>query len=220
MWSSLFPPTCLGCGRLLRHDRALALCTRCRPEQGRLAPDLALGSQICARWAYDGPLSRAVLQLKFSAALALAGPLGRLLASDPWFYADERGEAWELVMAVPLHWRRRVARGFDQSELLLRWALRHAPIPPSGPPPRPLYRGLVRTRSTSPQSELPARRRLGNVEQAFAVRHPGQVRGRRVLVIDDVTTTGATLQACIQTLNAAGAESVGGLALLRTLNLP
>jgi ComF family protein len=157
-----------------------------------------------------------VVALKFSGALALAGPLGRLLAMDPRLLADREGRPVELVVPVPLHWRRRLGRGFDQSEELARWALHHATRQRGFAPPLG-RRVLRRSCATQPQTELDAREREANVEAAFVVPRPEQVRGRRVLVVDDVTTTGATARACATALLHAGAASVECLALLRAL---
>ncbi|EDM79226.1 ComF-related protein [Plesiocystis pacifica SIR-1] len=166
---------------------------------------------IDARWTYDGPLRRALLGLKFSARLALAGPLGRLLAEDPRLRSDASERPWDLATAAPLHWRRRWRRGFDQSEELLRWALRHARGGPAFAP-----RLLVRQRATPPQTRQDsALERAHNLRGSFRVRDAQAVAGRRVLVVDDVTTTGATLSACMAALVDAGAEAAGGLALLR-----
>lgn len=212
MWSSLFPATCLGCNLLLRHEDPLALCSTCRIEMLELPPEPDADG-VAAPYAYGGPLARAVWALKFGGALALAGPLGRLLAMQPRLDAG-----WELLVPVPLHWRRRFVRGFDQAEELAR-ALARARREQGRPGPRLAIRALRRTRATRPQTELDARERAHNVAAAFALRSrdASEVAGRRVLLLDDVTTTGATLQACRVALLHAGAREVGALALLRTL---
>jgi ComF family protein len=216
VWATLFPSVCLGCNVLLRHDLPLALCTRCWPLQARLPDvDRAAGS-IRASWAYDGPLSRAVGALKFEGALALAGPLGRLLAQEPDLLESPDGAPHDLIVPVPLHWRRRLARGFDQSEELARWALVHARRLGVKPPPLG-HRVLARIRATQPQTDLDADARAANLAAAFVVRRGDLVLGRRVLLIDDVTTTGATARACLQALAQAGARSVHALALLRAV---
>lgn len=213
MWSTLFPPICLGCERLLRHDQPLALCSRCGPQQASLPEPLREQRGIRAAWAYDGPLGRAVSAMKFAGAQALAGPLGRLLAQDPRLRTSADGALWDLAVAVPLHWRRRVLRGYDQSQLLLHWALRHAAG--QGAPLPAQHRALRRLRATRPQSSLDATQRQANVHCAFAVIRASAIEGRRVLLVDDVTTTGATLAACRTALLDAGAVEVGALALLR-----
>ena len=216
MWDLAFPKTCLGCGRLLRDDLSLALCTVCRPQQARLPLALAQSGKIRAQWAYEGPLSQAVVALKFSGALALAGPLGQLLAEDPRLCSDAQGHPIDLLIPIPLHWQRRLFRGFDQSEQLARWALHHA-AHRSPNTPRLAHRLLRRVRATSPQTTLDARDRLANVAGAFELRDPRQVVGRRVLLLDDVTTTGSTARACMRCVEAAGASGVETLALLRAL---
>jgi ComF family protein len=217
VWIQLFPSVCLGCGVLLREEVVLPLCSRCRPQQARL-PD-TLANQLLdpcdgvrAAWDYDGPLQRPVTSLKFSGALALAGPLGRLLADDPWLRHGPTGQPADIVIPVPLHWRRRFVRGFDQSAELSRWALLH-----TRQRSRLVTRALVRSRWTRPQTELTAHARAGNLDGAFVVRRPELIAGRSVLLIDDVTTTGATFRACAEALREAGATSVHALALLRSL---
>jgi ComF family protein len=216
VWATIFPPVCLGCERLLRHDQPLALCTRCQPLQAKLPDSLAERDGVRAAWSYDGPLRHAVVALKFSGALAGAGPLGRLLARDPRLLADRHGHPSDLVIPVPLHWRRRLVRGFDQSEELARWALHHVARTHGRAPPLG-RRVLARVKSTLPQTDLDASERALNVRDAFEVRKPERVHGRRVVVIDDVTTTGATATACRAALLEAGAASVECLALLRAL---
>jgi ComF family protein len=107
---------------------------------------------------------------------------------------------------VPLHWSRRLRRGYNQAEILARGLARRHGLP--------LVRGLRRLRATPPQQGDPALRRQ-NVQHAFAVRAPRAVAGRRLLLVDDVFTTGATLNACARTLREAGAAAVGALTLAR-----
>ena len=112
------------------------------------------------------------------------------------------------LVPVPLHWRRRWRRGFNQAEMLARGVGRR-----HGLPVRP--RRLVRVRATPPQQgDADARRR--NVRDAFAVRRTGNGSvGRRLLLVDDVFTTGATANACAAALLTAGAGAVGVLTLAR-----
>jgi len=164
---------------------------------------------IEAMHAYDGPLARAVAALKFEGALELAGPLGHVMAS-----ADLLRQSWDVVVPVPLHPWRALVRGYNQAALLARWTLHHADLPEQARPPvRP--RLLRRLRATAPQTAQDAVARRANLLGAFAADRA--VAGLRVLVIDDVTTTGATLGACLDALRAAGAEEAAGLALLRAL---
>lgn len=206
MLDLLFPAVCLGCRRLLRGDPTLPLCSLCLPEHEPLQPTRRHVAGIEAIHAYAGPLARAVAALKFSGQLELAGPLGRLLSG-----ADLLRQPWDALIPVPLHPWRALLRGYNQAELLARWTLRHAGQ--SGALLRPGL--LLRVRATPPQTAQDAARRRQNLTEAFLA--APAVSGRRLLVLDDVTTTGATLAACLTALRRAGASEVAGLALLRTL---
>jgi ComF family protein len=206
----LFPPVCVGCRRLLRGDPPLPLCSLCRAEHQALPASQRRIDDIEAVHAYAGPLACAVAALKFDGQLELAGPLGRLLAG-----ADLLGHPWDALVPVPLHPWRALLRGYNQAALLARWTVHHARGRPgiSAPPLRP--RLLRRVRATAPQTAQDAAARRANLRGAFAA--APAVAGRRILVLDDVTTTGATLAACLDALRAAGAREVAGLALLRAL---
>ncbi|MEM7151200.1 MAG: ComF family protein [Myxococcota bacterium] len=205
----LFPPVCLGCGLLLRPDAPpqLPLCRRCGLEHEPLPPTARVHDEIWAVHAYGGPLLRALTRLKFQHQAAWAGPLGSLLAGSPVFDPTR----WDALVPIPLHPRRQRERGFNQATLLARHARRRGARIPLRP------RWLRRVRATAPQHRLPSPARRHNLDQAFVAPRPARVAGRRVLLIDDVTTTGATFIAARQALLAAGAQAVGALALLRTL---
>ena len=113
----------------------------------------------------------------------------------------------DLVVPVPLHRRRRRARGFNQAEELARHL---------GPRCRAV---LVRTRATPSQTDLPAAQRHANVRAAFALRRRADVAGLTVLLVDDVSTTGATLEACARVLRLAGAREVRALTAARVVSL-
>ena len=115
-----------------------------------------------------------------------------------------------VLVPVPLHPRRRRARGFNQSELLARELGRRAGIAVAAA-------ALVRRQDTPPQTGLSAAARRANVRGAFAVRHRSQVSGRAVVLVDDVLTTGATAAACAQALRAAGAREVRLLTAARVV---
>jgi len=202
----LFPAVCLGCRRLLRGAPILPLCSLCLPEYEPLPASQRRVAGIEAIHAYAGPLARAVAAFKFSGQLELAGPLGRLLGS-----ADLLRQSWDSLIPVPLHPWRALVRGYNQADLLARWALRHAGQSAAMLQPRLLRR----VRRTPPQTAQNAATRRQNLAEAF-VAAPAAA-GRRLLVLDDVTTTGATLEACMAALRSAGAREVAGLALLRTL---
>jgi ComF family protein len=108
----------------------------------------------------------------------------------------------DLVAPVPLHWRRRAWRGFNQATALAQEAVRAMGRPLTA-------RGLLRVRPTPHQTRLPPARRVENVRGAFAVRgRASAVKGKRVLLVDDVLTSGATIGECARVLRRAGAAAV------------
>jgi ComF family protein len=141
------------------------------------------------------PLGTAVRRLKYERRRAVAGTLGELLASRFPF-----GDG-VLLVPVPLHRRRLRARGFNQALLLARALGRRRGLPVAA-------RALARIRSTHAQPGLPAAARRQNLDGAFALRSGARVAGRRIVIIDDVLTTGATADACARVLLAAGATRV------------
>ena len=129
-------------------------------------------------------------------------PLGQLLAA-----ALPREEHFDGVVPVPLHWRRRWQRGFNQSELLARGIGKQCGLP--------VLTALRRTRYTAAQAGLSNTGRRRNVATAFAVRRGQALAGKRLLLIDDVLTTGSTAAACARVLRRAGAASVVLLTVAR-----
>ena len=134
----------------------------------------------------------------------LGVPLGHLLRR----LLREEGLSAEVVVPVPLHPKRLAERGYNQAALLARAAARELGAPLEA-------RALVRVRDTSQQARLGRTERLTNVERAFVARNPEAVRGRDVLLVDDVETTGATLAACRAALLEAGARHVTMVCLCR-----
>ena len=151
---------------------------------------------------YDGVLRQLIHLYKYRKVRTLAGPLGDLLLR-----ALPRDEAFDCVTPVPLHWRKRWQRGFNQADLLARWIAWRTGIPRT--------RLLRRLRFTASQSSLSNTSRRRNVSAAFACRRPDRAVGRKILLIDDVMTTGSTAAACALALKRAGAARVVLLTLAR-----
>jgi ComF family protein len=151
---------------------------------------------------YEGTLRTLIHLFKYGRVEPLAKPLGEMLAG-----AVPSGQTFDVVVPMPLHWRRRWQRGFNQSELLARIVARRYRIP--------LTRAVRRIRATRPQAGLTSAKRRQNVSGVFGVRRAQAVAGLRVLLVDDVMTTGATGGACALALKRAGAQSVALLALGR-----
>ena len=156
---------------------------------------------------YDGSLRLIIHAFKYDGRRALAAPLSALLRGAG---ADLLGAA-DAVIPVPLHPWRAITRGFNQADDLARYM------------GLPVWRVLRRTRAGPPQANLPAAKRHANVREAFALDpvalafRPSRLRNRNVVLIDDVMTTGATLEACGRVLADAGVRSVGALTVARAL---
>jgi ComF family protein len=151
---------------------------------------------------YDGMLRQLIHLYKYRKVRTLAGPLGDLLLR-----ALPRDEAFDCVTPVPLHWRKRWQRGFNQADLLARYVAAHTGIPRT--------RLLRRPRSTASQAGLSNTGRRSNVSAAFVCRRPDRAAGRKILLIDDVMTTGSTAAACALALKRAGAARVALLTVAR-----
>jgi len=194
-------PMCSLCGRPfsdgIEQDRVCENCLRKRPSF-----DMAR-----APFLYDGALMTAIHELKYAQRSHLADSLGFLLASFAQTWIGEMQGV--LVMPVPLHPRRLRSRGFNQSLLLAR-----AVVSKTGADLD--FLSLRRIRFTKPQTELSSEERKRNVRKAFEVVQPQAVKGRTVLLVDDVATTGSTLNECTKALKRAGADSVLCLVLART----
>jgi ComF family protein len=198
----LTPPLCTRCGEPLPSWRAISLplarCARCRRRPGQIDRAGAIG-------AYDGALRAVIHALKYDGRRSLARPLAALIAARCAAVLD--GAA--CVVPVPLHPSRRRQRGFNQALDLAR----HLGLP--------VVRALERVRATPSQTGLPAARRHGNVRGAFAAtRHAGRLRRGAVVIVDDVSTTGATLEACARALKRAGVREVRAVTAARAVRSP
>jgi ComF family protein len=219
--SVLYPARCVACDGLVAEGQAFcapcaytlepidAACRRCGlplPEASTCLGCLA--RPPCFQWArapleFGGAAAQAIRRLKWAHAQELAVPLGRLLAP----VLSRAGV--DALVPVPLHPRRLRARGFNQAALLGR-----AIAPSTGPPL--IIGSLVRVRDTPPQSRLGLADRGRNVAGAFAVRDR-RLAGRRVALVDDVLTTGATAAACARALRSAGSMEVVVLTVARAM---
>jgi ComF family protein len=152
---------------------------------------------------FEGALREALHQLKYRGHTALAEPLGNLMA----VYWMQHTIPADVVVPVPLHAARLRERGYNQAALLARAMAQRIGLPLD-------ERTLVRERATAPQVDLDARQRKENVHDAFRC-SDRTLAGRQVLLVDDVCTTGATLEACAVALYEGGARGVQALTLAR-----
>jgi len=158
---------------------------------------------------YQGNLRGLIHLLKYDDVLPAASVLGEKLAEA--ITQLHLGDDQALLVPVPLHKSKRRERGFNQAELIVRAAARHLPQPPEIVPV------LVRRRATNSQVGLTREERIANLRDAFRVTAPGRVKGRMVIVVDDVMTTGSTVSECARVLKKAGAEKVWAATVARTL---
>lgn len=217
----LFPRRCSGCqqpGAILCPTCAAALPRVPAPQCPACGLPLAAGTPCrhCAEfplnldalgapYTYSASLKSALLRFKYVGARTASRDLAPLLAA----HVTELGWQLDGVVGVPLHPRRQRERGFNQADALAGELGRLLRLPH--------LRTLQRVKDTPPQARQPDRHaRWANVQAAFQAQ-PAAARGKRVLVIDDVCTTGATLSACGQALRAAGAAAVYGVTLARAL---
>ena len=218
----LFPRWCVGCGK-----EGEFICDSCRrslprvmpplcPRCGRPQPSGAL-CPACVSWQaeidgirspfrFDGVMRQAIHQLKYRNLRAIAEPLAKLLND----YLATYPIPGEVLVPVPLHQKRLRERGYNQSSLLAKalGKLTNLPV---------VDDCLIRQRHAPPQARsTTVEERRSNVAEAFACRDH-RLKGKQVLLIDDVSTSGATLDACAAALKAIGATSVWGLVLAREI---
>lgn len=201
-WASILPltpPLCDACGDPLATWRVETIpsgrCARCRRLRRSIARARAVG-------AYEGALRAIIHAWKYEGRRSLARPLAALLHVR----GSEVLEGADCVVPVPLHRSRRRQRGFNQAADLAR----HIGLP--------VVDALERTRATRVQADLPAARRHENVRGAFGPRRCAcRLRDRVVVLIDDVSTTGATLDACGEVLLESGVREVRALTAARAL---
>jgi ComF family protein len=226
-----FPPLCLLCREFLTGPHETCFCTSCSEAfpfiRGPLCPRCGIpfvsregADHLCsscmikdpaydtarAVGVYDGTLKQAIHQFKYNNRSLLAAPLGELLARHG---RELLAGGYDVILPVPLHARRIRQRGFNQSLALARrvgslWGVAVA------------AEGLARTRWTDPQTMLPERQRLRNVRGAFSCDAAAAAK-KRVLVVDDVYTSGSTVNECAKVLKRNGARHVDVLTLARTL---
>jgi ComF family protein len=154
---------------------------------------------------YAGPVQELIHRFKYGAKVHLSQPLGLLTAKAVGEFA---GRSPEVVVPVPLHRKRLRQRGYNQSQLLGKVVAKQWCLPLS-------VGNLRRVRWTEPQTGLDAVDRVTNVAGAFEVSKPELLRGRRVLLIDDVLTTGSTMRACAEALKEAGVAEVYAVTVAR-----
>jgi ComF family protein len=235
----LYPPRCRACSGSIQGRDSEYFCSTCwahiqlvlHPSCtvcGRPFPDASGDDHTCgvclARTPYfdrahswacyprepatEHPLRQVIQKFKYGRKVALGKPLGDLMARGCEEYLAESGA--EMIMPVPLHPRRLRWRGFNQSVLLARQIARAYDVPLDC---FTLYRG----KDTPPQTQLPEEERRKNMRGAFALTPQTSVKGKSILLVDDVYTSGATVNECSRVLKRGGASEVLVLTLARAV---
>lgn len=230
----LLPPRCIKCGKILSEQNGLCpdcfnsvdfisapYCKRCGRPFLKETEVFAGGGLYCGEclqkkkflfemqrsaFIYNDDSKNLILDFKFcdktSSAQALAGMLYGA-GVDIW------KEKPDLLMPVPIHRLRLIKRRFNQSALLVKYLSLKTGIAAD-------YESLERIRNSIPQVKLTGEARRKNLKHAFAVKYPQNVRGKRIVLVDDVETTGSTLNECAKVLCSAGAKAVYSVTLART----
>ena len=196
----LFPPKCVLCRKLLKSGE-IDLCRECRadaPEYAGKKINIRFLDSFAAVWYYEGNVRRSLLRFKFYNARSYGVSYGRILAMR---LQREYPDGFDMLTWVPVSSLRKLRRGYDQVELLAKAVGRElglSPVPT-----------LKKIRNNRPQSRLkdPAARRA-NVLGAYRLLEGAAVKGKRVLLLDDILTTGATAGECARVLLSAGAKEV------------
>lgn len=194
----LFPRKCILCGGLLSVEE-LDLCHRCRSEMPEFEEERPVPGidAVTSVWFYEGAVRESLLRFKFHNKPGYAQGYGRMLAMR----VAREARGIDLVTWVPVSARRRRERGYDQSELLARVVSRELGIPAK--------KTLKKVRHNPAQSGIDdPRQRRANVQNAYLIPDGVSVKDKRVLLIDDILTTGATAGECARMLREAGAKSV------------
>ncbi len=197
----LFPPKCIFCGRVLGGESCI--CRKCRDglpytrgaevrQKGRFF------DECVSPLRYEGAVRSSILRYKFKGAVSYADCYGRLTADC---IRENLKDSYDLITWVPLNARRARSRGYDQAMLLaLAAALALDDV---------AVETLVKTENTPAQSTIEDKdARRANVSGVYSVKDAELISGKRVLLIDDIVTTGATLSECARSLLLSGAESV------------
>lgn len=207
---AILPRACAACGRRLDLDEEV-ICATCDlnlprtlyyrdPQTNKMAQAFygKLDVERCSALFYFHPtsdISRAVYAMKYGGRDDIAAYLGRLTAQEmlPSGFFD----GIDVLVPIPLARRKQRRRGYNQSEMIARGIAAETSLPVATD-------AVVRTKETKTQTALNAMQRMDNVEGAFALTNADALRGRHVLIVDDIVTTGATITACARAAQRAG----------------
>lgn len=195
----LYPPKCVLCRKLLEPQET-DLCTQCRadtPEVSGTKGKFPYLAKWTALWYYEGSVRGSILRYKFRGSRSYCKSYGRMLAMK----LLQEDMEFDILSWVPISSRRKWRRGYDQVALIAQAAAKELNVSPT-----PTLRKIRHNKPQSSQKDAAARR--ANVLGAYRVIDPEAIAGKRILLLDDILTTGATLSECARALLTAGAKEV------------
>lgn len=227
----IFPKTCFGCKKRLSPIAEIYICPLCLNKICKLQPPFC---KTCGRPVeplsercpdctgqnfyfsrgftsnlYEGLIKDCIHNFKYNSYTYLGGTLAFFMADFAKRYIDI--DKIDAIASIPLHWQRKRDRGFNQSAILAEILSKNFRIPYTST-------GLSRIKSIQPQVELPRKERISNVLDVFKVKNPKKILDKRILLIDDVFTTGATFNECSRVLMECGAKDVWVFSLARGIS--
>lgn len=230
---AIFPPLCIACSDVLSSRQEKVFCEACNrnilyltqshcPVCGIIFPDSPAPDHLCGRCledhphydiaraalAYEGVIHDAIHQFKYGRNLTVGEALAGLLTD--FHFSDIEIGSFDLIIPVPLHVRRLRRRGFNQALILARALGKKHGVAVD-------FSLLKRKKLTLTQTGLDKKEREKNIKDAFSVVHSEKLKAKNVIVVDDVYTTGATINECAKTLKKAGAAQVAVITLARVL---
>lgn len=200
----VYPVRCMVCDTLLREDALLSLCDTCysmlpRCEKGfERMPEIPYVQEVFGACYYDEGIDSAIHSMKFNHQPKLAATFGLLLYEE---LIKKKIPAVHVILPVPMYHGKQRRRGYNQSELIAGELSRYLNVPI-------IPDLLLKTRNTRPQVGLKREERLHNLEGAFRVENKQDLLGKTVLLVDDVVTTGTTLNTCAKILYENGADRI------------
>lgn len=204
----IYPPRCIFCQQLLDYSAVLHICSPCYTKLPFSESAIIRTSQedeesycdgAMSVFEYTGMVKESLIRFKFYNKPGYYRTYARLIADKLGKLTDIKG--YDIVMSVPLHKHKEFIRGYNQAYLISKALSRFVKI-------RECSGALKRERYTESQSLLDRQRRNQNVKGAFSVRLPKKVKGKSILLVDDILTTGSTLEECSRVLKQAGAVKV------------
>jgi len=231
----ILPPRCFSCGVNIYDDGNLCekcfidlnfisqpFCIKCgKPFENIENQNIGMKCANCLNGdndyfrysrsavAYDESSKKLIIPFKFNDKTENAKILAKILQNSVLDILKDYNQP-TLIVPVPLHYNRMLKRKYNQSALIVKELVKLVNISAD-------YKSLKRVKKTKPQVQFKGKERLKNVKYAFEVKFPDNIRGQRVILLDDVMTTGATMKDCVRALNKAGAKSVDLISVARVI---